>query len=363
MIPNINQQKYYSFLNNQILILISLSLIPGLAYIALGWINGIVLPGLFWYALVCLTSIWGWRLYTQFKTEALGNSDLKNWYRGLSYFYYVLFGLWTLAFVLYCDETESKLHYIAIFTQIGASVVASTLLISDRKLYVPVLFILMVPLIVYFLLIGEWYGYILSMFSTMFLGVLIYSADNSYRLVMKNYHQAQHDSLTGLYNRRYFVDYIDHTIKRVQRSKKYSYIMLIDLDHFKTINDSLGHEVGDKVLTEVAKRTREYCGRTHMIARLGGDEFTIISDEFDSEAECKTNAHEVAKGLLKRLKEPYVIDLHHLYLSASVGLNCLGNVTSEVSKFIREVDIAMYEAKAQGRDGVIEFNEALAERV
>jgi len=358
-----NKQKFYVFLQKQILLMIALSLIPGLAYIVLGWMNDIVMPALIWYSLVMLVSLWGWQLYRRFQLEQMDTEELESWYRKLTFFFYIIFGLWTLAFLLYAGEVESKLHYIAIFTQIGASVVASTLLVSDKKLFFPVLLILMLPLVGYFLLIGEWYGYVLSLFSLIFLGVLLYSSDNSYKLIQKNYYQAQHDALTGLYNRRYFVDYMDQVINRVQFSKKFTYILLIDLDHFKTINDSLGHEIGDKVLKEVAKRIKDYCEDTHMIARLGGDEFTIVSDEFDESGNCQEIAYTFSEELLRILKEPYVIDRHHLYISASIGVNGIGNSSTQARHFIKEADIAMYEAKAQGRDGIIIFNDELAKRV
>ncbi len=358
-----NKQKFYIFLQKQILLMIFLSLIPGLAYIVLGWINGIIMPALVWYGLMMLVSLWGWKVYVDFQLEKMSTYSLASWYKKLTIFFYLIFSLWTLIFILYAGESENNLNYIAIFTQMGAAVVASTLLVSDKKLFFPVLLILMLPLIGYFSLIGEWYGYVLSIFSIIFLGVLLYSSDNSYKLIQKNYYQAQHDSLTGLYNRRYFVEYIDQLIKRVEFSKKFAYILLIDLDHFKTINDTLGHDIGDKVLQEVAERIRNYCDDEHLIARLGGDEFIIVSDEYDVSENCQDIASAFAEKLLDILKEPYFIDKHHLYISASIGVNGIGNVETEARHFIKEADIAMYEAKAQGRDGIIIFNDELAKRV
>jgi len=358
-----NKQNFYGFLQKQILWMIGLSLIPGLAYIALGWMHDVVMPALIWYSLVVLVSIWGWQLQRDFQLKEMEAKELKSWYRKLTLFFYIIFGLWTLAFLLYAGEVETKLHYIAIFTQIGASVVASTLLFSDRKLFFPVLLILILPLTVYFLLIGEFYGDVLSVFSLIFLGVLIYASDNSYNLIQENYYQAQHDALTGLYNRRYFVDHMDHVIKRVQFSKKCAYILLIDLDHFKTINDSLGHELGDKVLKKVTKRIKEYCEDTHMIARFGGDEFTIVSNELYESENCQEIAYTFSKELLRIMKEPYVIDRHHLYISASIGVNSIENTSTQARQFIKEADIAMYQAKAQGRDGIIIFNDELAKQV
>ena len=358
-----NKQKFYGFLRKQILLMIGLSFIPGLAYIGLGWMNNIVIPALILYTLVILVSLWGWKIYRDFEFDEMGKEDLENWYRKLTYFFYIIFGLWTLAFLIYSEEVENKFHYIAIFTQIGISVVASTLLFSDRKLFLPVLLILILPLTVYALLIGELYGDILSIFSLIFLGVLIYASDNSYNLIQKNYYQAQHDALTGLYNSRHFIDYLDYVIKRIQSSKKHVYLLLIDLDHFKTINDSLGHELGDKVLKEVAKRIRDYCDGTHTIARLGGDEFAIISDKFYEDGNCQETAYAFSEKLLGKLKETYVIDRHHLYISASIGVNTIGSSFTQARQFIKEADIAMYQAKSKGRDGIILFNDELAKEV
>ena len=358
-----NKQKFYPFLQKQILWMILLSLIPGIGYIGLGWLNGVVMPALIWYSLLILVSLWGWQLHRDFNLNHMDTEELASWYKKLTLFFYIIFGLWTLIFLLYAGEVESKLHYIAIFTQIGASAVASTLLVSDKKLFFPVLLILMLPLVGYFLLIGEWYGYVLSFFSLIFLGVLLYSSDNSYKLIQENYYQAQHDVLTGLYNRRYFTNFMNQLIKRFRVSKKVAYILLIDLDRFKTINDSLGHEVGDKLLQAVAKRIEDFCKETHMIARLGGDEFTIVSPEYRNEILCMEMRQSFAEKLLAILKEPYVIDMHHLYISASIGVNQITDAPVEVSQFIKEADIAMYEAKAEGRDGIILFNENLAKRV
>ena len=358
-----NKLKIYTFLQKQIILMMLLTLIPGLAYIALGWVGGVVLPALVWYGFIMAVSLWGWRLYSEYTLDKMSVAELNRWYRKLVAFFYLVFSLWTLIFILYAGEWESNMHYIAIFTQLGASVVASTLLVSDKKLFFPVLLILMVPLVGYFALIGEWYGYVLAVFSVILLGVLLYSSDNSYRLIQTNYYQAQHDSLTGLYNRRYFVDYLEHMTQRLESTKKFTYLLLIDLDHFKTINDTLGHDIGDKVLQEVANRISSACDERYVVARLGGDEFIILSGEYGEDENCQTLAYNFSKKLLKRLKEPYIIDQHHLYISASIGINGIGNVSVNSRNFIKEADIAMYEAKAQGRDGIILFNNELEKRV
>ncbi len=237
--------------------MIGLSLIPGLGYIFLGWLNNIVEPALFWYALVLLTSIWGRQLYINFDYKSMGSTELKLWHKKLSFFYFIIFGLWTVVFLIYANETESKMHYIAIFTELGTAVVATTLLFSDKYILRPIILILMLPLSIYFTLIGEFYAYILSLFSLIFTGVLFYSANSSDKLFQKTHYQATHDQLTDIYNRHAFLDALQKKTNELEKLKNYSFLLLIDLDHFKTVNDSLGHDIGDKILQEVSLRLKD----------------------------------------------------------------------------------------------------------
>ncbi len=353
----------YIFLRKQIPLMIGLSIIPGLGYIFLGWINDVVLPALFWYALTIGVSAAGYRLYKAYHPDRMNTEETKQWYSKISIFFVAIFSLWTVIFVLYATEERGHLNYIAIFTQIGASVVASTLLASDRRLFTLTLMFLLIPLAIFFSLIGEFYGYVLSLFSLVLLGVLYYASYSSYRLLEKSSFQAAHDHLTGLYNRRYFIRYLEQKVKNIHRSEKFSFMMFIDLDHFKSINDSLGHDVGDKLLQIVSSRLLHHIGEDQLLARLGGDEFVIVSHEFNNREEALSNATTHAHTLLNRLKETFIIDQHHLYISASIGVEIIEKNTTSANRLIKEADIAMYEVKAQGRDGVIIFNDELAKRI
>ncbi|MCO4845312.1 MAG: EAL domain-containing protein [Sulfurovum sp.] len=357
------QQRYYSFLKNQILVMVGLSLIPGLVYVVVGWIFNIILPALIWYGIMLVTSLYGWGLYKQFSKYKMDEDHLRKWYKKLTWFMYVIFSSWSVIFVMYVEHDQYNLHYIAIFTQLGAAVVASTLLISDKKLFVPILITLILPLTIYFLLVGTWYGYVLSLFSLIFLFVLLYASNNTNKLLQENYYQAQHDMLTGLYNRRYFMEYMESLNGRLTENNKLACLFLIDLDHFKTINDSLGHEIGDQLLVEVSRRINHYVKETHMLARLGGDEFILVSKELSEEEFTHSRGCTFAEDLLILIRQPYIIDKHHLNISASIGVYQLNPSSVYNTNFIKEVDIAMYEAKAQGRDGIIVFNKDLEERV
>ncbi len=358
-----NQNFFYEYIQKQVVLLMILSLIQGFAYTLLCWMNDIMLPAIMWYAVLNIACMWGWSLYRSLNTEHMSFEEHETWYQKIRLFMYVIFGLWTVLFILYAAETESHLHYVAIFTQLGMSIVASTFLVSDKKLFVPILLILMYPLVIYFTLIDEWYGYFLSIFSTIFLGILLYSSNKSYELIQQVFYEAQHDTLTGLYNRRFFVNYLDTLINSLHRTKQFGYILLIDLDYFKTINDSLGHKVGDILLIAVGERIEEFCGDTHTFARLGGDEFVIVSDEFDNSEECIQTGYAFAEELRKVLKNTYTIDHHSLFISASIGISGIGNTKLSANEVIKEADIAMYAVKDKERDGIVVFNEELKNHV
>ena len=356
-------KRFYDFLHRQILVLIFLSLLPGLGYLFLGWLNGVFVPAFVWYLLIVAVSIWGRQLYRNFDFGTMSERRREGWYRQCTWFIYAFFLLWMLILLLYVGQSATKLHYIAIFTEIGASVVASSLLASDKRLFRPTIFLLMVPLIVYFLLIGEWYGHVLSLFAATLTWVLLYSANSTHQLLMKASHQATHDALTSLYNRQYFIEHLQQRMNSLGESGEYSYLLLIDLDHFKTVNDSLGHDVGDRLLQSVVARLEQQIPENCVVARLGGDEFIITGSDFSDRQACEQAALDISERLVVGLKEPYIVDQHHLYISASIGASIISGRCANANRFIKEADIAMYEVKAKGRDGVFMFNEEMASRV
>lgn len=360
---SMRDKRFYIFLHRQIPVFIALSVLPGLGYLFLGWLNNILAPAFAWYLLVLAASIWGYVLYRGFDFDTMSENRRDRWYRHCSWFFYAFFALWTLIFLLYVGQHDSKLHYIAIFTEIGASVVASSLLSSDRRLYRPTIFILMIPLIIYFFLIGEWYGYVLTLFAGTLTWVLLYAANSSYQLLMQANHQATHDALTGLNNRAYFIEHLQKRMTSLSESGEFSYLLLIDLDHFKNVNDSLGHDVGDRLLQSVVSRLQQNVPAAGIVARLGGDEFIITGGNFFNRVNCERSAMELSELLIAKLKETYIVDQHHLYISASIGISVISGRRDNANSFIKEADIAMYEVKAKGRDGVFMFNEDISRRV
>ena len=355
--------RFHRFLHRQIPLMIGLSVGPGLGYIFLARLHQIEGPALIWYGFILAMSLVGWRLHRDFTPDAMSDTRLERWYRGLTLYFYGFFALWGAIFLIYVGHHEANLHYIAIFTEIGAATVASALLFPDKRLYRPTVVALMVPLVIYFALIGQWYGYVLSLFAATLAGVLLYAANGSFKLLMETSHLAMRDQLTGLYNRHHFLTELQRTTNALAESGHHTHLLLIDLDHFKSVNDSLGHDLGDRLLQEVTTRLRGALDEGDLLARLGGDEFVVLRGESPEMWRSAEAAIGLGSRLLDALKETYVLQGHHLYISASIGVSPIGPGERDANTIIKRADIAMYEVKAAGRDGVILFDERMLERV
>ena len=159
--------------------------------------------------------------------------------------------------------------------------------------------------------------------------------------------QAFYDSLTGLANRALFQDRADHALARVARRGTGLAVLLLDLDGFKLINDSLGHHVGDEVLVTVAKRILKSSRTSDTVARFGGDEFVILLEEDASESTAAT----VARRILGILREPFLCQGREVSLGGSIGIALTtGTNPASTDELLRNADAAMYCAKANGRD-------------
>lgn len=357
------QTSFQPFLHRQIPVMIVLSVFPGLGVILLGWLHDLQRPALAWYLGILAVSAWGYHLYRGFDPTRMSRQQRLSWQDGVLWLFYLFFGLWTVLFLLYAGETESRMNYIVIFTQLGASTVAATLLFPEPRLFKGLIPVMMGVLSAYFAAIGEWYGYLLAVFALVFAWVLHYSASNSHRLLLRTREQAVHDMLTGLYNRQFFVEQLQQSINTLRENRTHSYLMLIDLDYFKTVNDSLGHDVGDQLLRDVSARLRHCLPHGAMLARLGGDEFIVIGGELSDGDACLASAQRVAEDMLAALKDTYVIHNHHLHISGSIGIRTIQAGEASATQLVREADIAMYEAKAAGRNGVFLFSREMSAQV
>ena len=186
---------------------------------------------------------------------------------------------------------------------------------------------------------------------------------------------AYYDSLTGLANRVLFKDRLSNALSYAARHDQHLATLFIDLDRFKIINDTLGHTVGDLLLTRVAERLSESVRQsdsvsrhadqepTHALARLGGDEFTILLTALPQ----PEDAGRVARRILESLAHPFIIEGHEIFISASIGISIYPSDGSTVEALLKNADTAMYHAKEQGRNNCQFYssglNAAAAERL
>ncbi|HXN33922.1 MAG TPA: EAL domain-containing protein [Polyangiaceae bacterium] len=155
-----------------------------------------------------------------------------------------------------------------------------------------------------------------------------------------------HDALTGLPNRALLMDRLEQAIVRAQRTAEARFaVLFLDLDHFKTLNDSLGHLAGDQLLVQIASRLGECLSSTDTVARLGGDEFAIILTDLENDE----TASIIAERIQEALGEPFALEGHRVFTSASVGITLSSEKYKRAADFLRDADTAMYRAKSQGR--------------
>ncbi|MBN2896672.1 MAG: EAL domain-containing protein [Campylobacterales bacterium] len=170
-------------------------------------------------------------------------------------------------------------------------------------------------------------------------------------------HQSNHDTLTDLPNRQLFQDRLTQAISRAKRSNTSFALFFIDLDHFKKINDSLGHDIGDQVIIEIAERLRRALREEDTLARIGGDEFTVLIEG------CRDlkNLSTLAQKLIELIKAPITVTSHTLYVSSSIGISIYPQDAEDPRDLLKYADSAMYRAKDEGRDNFEFYTQEMTE--
>jgi diguanylate cyclase (GGDEF)-like protein len=158
-------------------------------------------------------------------------------------------------------------------------------------------------------------------------------------------HQALHDPLTGLANRRLFFDRLDLARARARRSGGVLGVLFMDLDGFKAINDSLGHEAGDEVLVTVAGRLRAAMRAADTLARLGGDEFAVLCEDLTG----RDDLIRIAERLTKAVGEPFQVEGTPVSVGMSIGIAVAAQPSASPDELLRQADAAMYRAKSAGK--------------
>jgi diguanylate cyclase (GGDEF)-like protein/PAS domain S-box-containing protein len=175
---------------------------------------------------------------------------------------------------------------------------------------------------------------------------------------------AFYDSLTGLPNRRHFGNKLHHALTNDVGEKRYGALFFIDLDNFKTLNDTLGHEKGDGLLTLVASRLSGCITEPDLVARQGGDEFVVLLEAIaDKQEEAVAHCQQVGDRLLEVLSQPYFIDGFEYNTTASIGITLFGSKPENNDELLKRADIAMYQAKALGRNTYCFFDSDMQDKV
>ena len=178
-------------------------------------------------------------------------------------------------------------------------------------------------------------------------GIVVTSRDITERKEFEEQlrHQAFHDSLTDLPNRALFMDRLEHALARISRSEQCVAVLFLDLDNFKLVNDSLGHEVGDQLLIAVAERLKACSHPGDTVARLGGDEFAILVEDISG----KKEATHAAECVAEELSSPFMLGEYEVHAAASIGIAVSASNGDQAENLLRSADMAMYQAKSRGR--------------
>lgn len=177
--------------------------------------------------------------------------------------------------------------------------------------------------------------------------ISIFSDISEKKLTEKRiYDLSHHDIVTGLPNRIFFQDIADTALDHAKRIHTQLAILFIDLDHFKLINDTLGHPVGDQLLQQVALRLKQTIDQDNILSRFGGDEFTLLVPSIQSTDDVAL----IAKRILLHLAEPFIVDNNELIMPASIGIGIYPENGDSVATLLKNADSAMYQAKANGRN-------------
>ncbi|GMT48584.1 MAG: hypothetical protein IEMM0008_0123 [bacterium] len=159
-------------------------------------------------------------------------------------------------------------------------------------------------------------------------------------------YKAYHDSLTGLLNRQSFYDRLLLALAQAQRSKEMVAVMFLDLDDFKEVNDSLGHDIGDKLLQQTGKRLKSCVRRGDTVARLGGDEFTLVLPGINH----IDNIRDIADKIIATFKTPFTIENHDIFITSSIGISIYPQDSDDSQKLLKKADKSMYFAKEKGKN-------------
>ena len=319
----------------------------------LGWLGGIYL----------LTAA-RWVNYRNFNKASSGLEPGNDW-RLRTLLGTLLAGIFwgSASFLIF---PEHSIAHQAIFALViaGMSAGAVTTLSAVFGICASFLLTTLIPLIGVFALGEGTINFMMAVMSSLFLIMVLFSSRRLSHTILESLemryerqkaeqtirHQALYDDLTKLPNRRLLLERLTRELSRSRRHDHTGAVLFLDLDHFKTINDSLGHGVGDELLRSVAARLRRRLRKEDTAARLGGDEFVLLIPELANDIDIASGkVRRLANEVLKEFREPFTVSGHELHVSASIGVAIFPIADEKPEDLLKKADVAMYSAKAGGR--------------
>jgi diguanylate cyclase (GGDEF)-like protein len=329
-----------------------------------------------WYLVLLLISALRWQDMLAYQ-RAPSQHDARVWERRAFLGAVVAGTVWGAAgWVLFAPHDPVE-QVILAFVLAGMAAGALSVLSSLRYAVNAFLVISLSPLILRFLFEGGRVGWLMGGMALLFMIALYVTARRLNTTITDSLrtrydcqqaensasYQARFDDLTELPNRRYLHEQTQRNLARSRRHGIGGALLFLDLDNFKTVNDSLGHPVGDQVLRQVADRLRTRLRTEDIAARLGGDEFVVLLSDLSIDVQtAEAAAMRFAEDLQHVLTDhPYETQEHVLHMSASIGITVFPGNGTDIDDLMRQADTAMYDAKASGRNAISFYHGALHE--
>jgi diguanylate cyclase (GGDEF)-like protein len=320
-----------------------------------------------WYVISLLVA--GYRVFTAqgFDRHEKEADQQNRWYRAMLVGS-VLSGLvWGTAGFLLFSPQDVMVQALLAFVIAGMSAGGIISLATFLEASLPFLVIVILPYTGRLLLEETTVGNYMAIMAVLYLFLMSLFARRIHNTVVealsmkflqqwaqdKIHQQAYYDELTGLPNRRMLRDRLTQAYARAQRSGTHLAVLFLDLDNFKRINDSLGHGIGDALLTQAAARLRDQLRKEDTAARLGGDEFVVVlTDIAGDQSHAIASVQHTAERIRSALDQPFDVEGHELHVSASIGVSMFPGESEGVDELLKHADTAMYRAKEAGRNAI-----------
>lgn len=253
------------------------------------------------------------------------------------------------------DIYNKEMGYFLLFHNLSVLDMTKVQQTKNNLLYIFIIIFILLSLSIYYIYSKQYKSYINDLNNK-----LTDEINNKTREIQSQHDEMQkiatHDSLTGLPNRLLFLDRLEHGIEQASRHRNSLYVLFLDLDRFKEVNDTYGHETGDKLLHKISFLLKSIVRKEDTISRLGGDEFTIILQEVDAKYISR-----ITKKIIEKMQEKIIIDGKNIYTTFSIGISKYPEDGSNSEMLLRNADTAMYKAKEMGKNQYQFYNKQMTE--